>query len=256
MNNAFYKQLLSGMDSIVEKFGSKSAKATLNQLDAMIQSDPEGLARSFFRAAFVDRPKLRSWYRDNVEMLRGAACDQYPAISTYDLDATLGRLHANLYEYDGPTRKRAFLQWATEQVKRQAARLEAFHRLQSEHSKVAYEAIWSVLRGSTDLGYNKKLTVPEIMSGVWRKVWKELDSLLEPGHRAKPGTRIYAMARFEARGWKKDQLRLRGVDDSLSKMQQEGLVSNKPGRVVLPNLDAIEHPEPELGEEPEELEAA
>lgn len=244
-----YKEFNASLDAFIFKFRNAANTPTKEAVEKgieLVRNDPEGFAKHFSQI-FVARPRIETLYRDNVEMLRGAACDQYPAISTYDQDASLSSLHANLWEYRGPASSAAFLKWATAWIKRQAARLEAFHRLQSEHSKVVYDGVWDVLNANRDLLFSDlTITVQQIMSTVWVRVWEAIDSLMAPDQPAKVSTRLWDFGNWGGRAWKTDQLRLRSVQ------KDKFDADHKPERALRPSLAAIEavpapkHPEPDF----------
>lgn len=186
-------------------------------------------------------PTTLEAYADNRELLLGAIRDVYAAISAADEDACLGRLHARLNEYRDSAQP--FLVWAVEQVKVEARRLEAFHKLQAEYRLYALDGIWSVLRSCSDLDIDERITIAECLAYVGRSIWQHLDSLLAPDQPAKISTRIWTFGYWAARGWKTEQLRRR------QKVEHDS--DSKPKRVVRPNLDRIEAmpgcPEPDFG---------
>jgi hypothetical protein len=141
----------------------------------------------------------------------------------------VGGLARHLASYDGPLEDEPFQSWAAETVTLPIA----FAVFRREHSKAVLKGVWSVLRNCADLGFEPSTDIPSLENQTWFKVWENLEDWLIPG-KAKVSTRLYAMARDQARGWRTNRLRERKKWVSMeSFLQKEEAGSPKPKPIIL-----------------------
>lgn len=191
-------------------------------------------------------------YTLNLELLRGACADAYPAIHPDDVDGILAKLHATLPTYrDQP---QPFLSWATSFVRGQAALLQRFYQMRSDYQDVVRKGIWSIGKNVSDLGFTDR-DVAALESKVWEWLrYDETSPLYTKGvakrgreHYANgsagPSTRLYNYARFQALGWRTERLRQRArfmpFEDFLE-AEAHVKAATVPQSLARPNLDRIE----------------
>jgi hypothetical protein len=145
------------------------------------------------------------------------------AADGYEIVSGLAR---HLASYDGPLEDEPFQSWAAEAVTLPIA----FAVFRREHSKAVLKGLWSVLRNCGDLGFDAASDIPILENQTWFKVWENLEDWLIPGP-AKVSTRLYAMARFQARAWRTERLRERDrwvLFDNFLRKENSGYPKPKP----------------------------
>jgi len=110
-----------------------------------------------------------------------------------------------LNQYQGDLTDDDFQSWAADIIQPAVQ----FYAIKRECTKRVYAAIWKVLKSGEDLGICDDSNADDIAQRVWIFVLNELDSLTDPKQPAKPSTRLYAVARDQARAVKQTALRSR-----------------------------------------------
>ncbi|MDP9038403.1 MAG: hypothetical protein M3O02_03890 [Acidobacteriota bacterium] len=111
---------------------------------------------------------------------------------------------SRLHYYSGPQTDEAFQQWLRQVV----LPALSFAAVYSECGDYVRASIRKVLLPCTDLGLTEgQFLDAEQETWVW--AWEHLDELRAAGQRAKPKTRLYAVARFKALTIRKTLLRHR-----------------------------------------------
>ncbi|MES2391039.1 MAG: hypothetical protein V4555_05320 [Acidobacteriota bacterium] len=191
----------------------ESLELAAAELDAIDISDDEFIDHVLRRfddgvsntKHFSRLENAKQLYDSNVELLRGAAFDHYPAAHPSDVDGLLSRLHEHLDAYRGAQDESAFLGWAIRFVRREADTLRRFHQIITASRPMVLKAIWDVLKTSID--FIDDDSADDIESAVWEWLWADPKSPLYTEGSASPSTRTYGRARWIARAWKTTKLR-------------------------------------------------
>jgi hypothetical protein len=159
---------------------------------------------------------LEALFTQNYSHVMDAASG--PGLSADDIDRLISATARHLDSYDGELADESFRAWVIPHLETAAAFTIAHNGLRESYRRVVLKGIWSVLRQCGDLGIDS-LTVSEIESDVWTKIFLELDEWLAPGISSVPGrkpaklaTRLFAKSRFAAKAWKTTQLRRKARD--------------------------------------------
>ena len=162
--------------------------------------------------------------RNYAALIDSALADR--SLFVADAERIVDGLAEHLPQYTGPIKDEAFREWAADAIRPAVSRIAAFTRLKTETERFVLRAIWKVVNTATDL--MDDFTVADISDRVWLWAFEHFDELVTPGE-AKPSTRLYLIAYWQARAWKTARLRERNKF-----MQLEHTRDGKPGQLVCP----------------------
>jgi hypothetical protein len=165
-----------------------------------------------------------------------------PRITFEDAFSVVEAVSTHLSTHKGDPTLEAFYSWAVK-ITRQAI---AFHALKRQYGRCIYAGAWSIIRNSTDLGYDDD-TIQSLESDVLYWVLTDPRSPLVPGSgTGRVSTRLYGKASWLARAWRTSQLRKRAkflTLDEARRAEENIFTSRKPERWP---SDTDDHPDADL----------
>jgi hypothetical protein len=158
--------------------------------------------------------QLQQQFARNAEHVRQEAYQ--PELLVADVDRLIhSAAHHHTHNFTGsPSDDAAFRAWISVYLRPKVERLRVFYEMRAAHRKVVHKGLWAIIEKCADLGGDVD-TVHELEQDAWSRVWAEIDAWNSPGYGlngrkpAKITSRLYALARFFALGWRTTRLRER-----------------------------------------------
>ena len=169
-----------------------------------------------------------------------------PRLTFQDADAIRYGVAHYLNKYKGKLTDAAFQRWVLDKIRPAVAlcgQRDAFDRMIRECEGYVRAAIWKVLRTGQDLGICHQDCADEAAQRVWEWAVDHADSLLAPNQPAVPSTRLYEVARLQAKSIKADALRSRDKFDSVD-LERIGRDGATGGIVIEPVPSDPDNPTP------------
>lgn len=159
----------------------------------------------------VERQRaVEALYIRNFATIRDA-CGVDPKLS-FDAEERVSEAVAkHLSSYDGPLTDTAFCEWVRSLVS-PAMFFAALHRDVGDYVR---GAIRKVFAPCADLGISEQ-HVDDAEQATWLWAWENLESLRAQNQKARPKTRLYAVAKFKALSIRKTALRAKERFNSVS----------------------------------------
>ncbi len=191
-------------------------------------------------AADTRQQAIEGLYISNFSYIQ-ELCESDPTLNFDTTERITDALAKHLNNYGGPLSDDAFRTWL-QGIVLPALSFAAIYRDCKDHVQAAIRKVFATC---LDLGITPTLH-HDAEQGTWLWAWEHLDSLRTPNQRAKPKTRLYSVAKFQALSIRKTLLRSkeRFRSISLSRIGSDANVYESTGVIIEPLPSKEEQADP------------